>query len=167
LPTTTVASAGKLTTSGTSSDALSKTSSRNGIIKNFMSTSFIGEVSTATAVQTGTLQASALCLNGPNFTTKEKSRDFISYVYKSLEESKYKHFGTRMRIVGKIQGGANNQSPVGATTMFTIPGTTPDKNINIVGGSGGLGIMVNPETNNGYFLELVALGTNDITSPTL
>jgi hypothetical protein len=164
LPTTTVASAGKLTTSGTSSDALSKTSSRNGIIKNFMSTSFIGEVSTATAVQTGTLQASALCLNGPNFTTKEKSRDFISYVYKSLETNKYKHFGTRMRIVGKIENTLEiGQTPNGSSTYYVVNGTTPDKNINISGGSGGLSFMVNPTTNVGYYFEIAALGLGNLS----
>lgn len=164
LPTTTVASAGKLTASGTSSDALSKTSSRNGIIKNFMSTSFIGEVSTATAVQTGTLQASALCLNGPNFTTKEKSRDFISYVYKSLETNKYKHFGTRMRIVGKIENTLEiGQTPNGSSTYYVVNGTTPDKNINISGGSGGLSFMVNPTTNVGYYFEIAALGLGNLS----
>ena len=163
-PTTTVASAGKLTLSGVSSDALSKTSSRNGIIKNFMSTSFIGEVSTTTAVQTGTLQASALCLTGPNFTTKEKPRDFISYVYKSLEANKYKHFGTRMRIVGKIENNEDRgQTSNGSTVMYVVKGSTPDKDIKVTGGSGGISFMLNPTTNVGYYFEISALGLGNLS----
>jgi hypothetical protein len=163
-PATTVASAGKLTLSGVSSDALSKTSSRNGIIKNFMSTSFIGEISTATAAQSGTLQASALCLTGPNFTTKEKSRDFISYVYKSLEANKYKHFGTRMRIVGKIENNQDRgQTSNGSTAMYVVKGTSPDKNINVTGGSGGISFMLNPTTNVGYYFEIAALGLGNLS----
>lgn len=162
IPTTTKGAAG---VKGGASNILAKKTTRNGVIKNITASKYIEDsaIRSMTSTQAGTVQSSALVMNGPGFTTSEKPIDFISYVYKPLD-GKFKHFGTRMRIVGKIQGGANNQSPVGATTMFTIPGTTPDKNINIVGGSGGLGIMVNPETNNGYFLELVALGTNDITS---
>jgi hypothetical protein len=164
LPTTTIAPAGKLTSSGVSSDVLARTSSRSGIIKNFMSTSFLGEISTATPVQTGTLQASALSLTGPNFTTKEKPRDFISYVSKSLEAEKYKHFGTRMRIVGKIENNEDRgQTSNGSTTMYVVNGSTPDKNINISGGSGGLSFMLNPTTNVGYYFEIAALGLGNLS----
>lgn len=164
LPTTTVSSSGKLTASGVSSDVLARTSSRSGIIKNFMSTSFIGEISTATTVQTGTLQASALSLTGPNFTTKEKPRDFISYVHKSLEENKYKHFGTRMRVVGKIENNSGiGQTSNGSTTMYVVNGSTPDKNINVSGGSGGLAFMLNPTTNVGYYFEIAALGLGNLS----
>jgi len=163
-PATTVESSGKLTLSGVSSDALAKTSSRSGIIKNFMSTSFIGEISTATPVQTGTLQASALSLTGPNFTTKEKSRDFISYVSKSLDANKYKHFGTRMRIVGKIENNEDRgQTSNGSSAYYVVNGSTPDKNINISGGSGGLSFMLNPTTNVGYYFEIAALGLGNLS----
>lgn len=164
LPTTTVASSGKLTASGVSSDALSRTSTRTGIIKNFMSTSFIGEISTSTTVQSGTLQSSALSLTGPNFTTKEKPRDFISYVHKSLQENKYKHFGTRMRIVGKIENSADRgQTANGSATYYVVNGTTPDKNINISGGSGGIAFMLNSSTNVGYYFEIAALGVGNLS----
>jgi hypothetical protein len=164
LPATTVASAGKLTAAGASSDATSRSSSRNGIIKNFMSTSFVGEISTATQVQSGTLQSSALCLTGPNFTTKEKPRDFVSYVYKSLEDNKYKHFGTRMRIVGKIESNEDRgQTSNGSDTYYIVNGSTPDKNINISGGSGGLAFMINPTTNVGYYFEIAALGVGNLS----
>lgn len=163
-PTTTVASAGKLTASGISSDALSRTSVRSGLIKNFMSTSFVGEISTATNVQSGTLQSSALSVTGPNFTTKEKPRDFISYVYKSLENNKYKHFGTRMRIVGKIENNQDRgQTANGASTYYVVNGSTPDKNINVSGGSGGIAFMINPTTNIGYYFEIAALGVGNLS----
>jgi hypothetical protein len=163
-PSTTVASAGKLTDSGISSDALSRTSSRSGIIKNFMSTSFLGEISTATAVQSGTLQSSALSVTGPNFTTKEKPRNFISYVHKSLEDNKYKHFGTRMRIVGKIENSSDRgQTSNGSATYYVVNGNTPDKNINISGGSGGLAFMLNSSTNVGYYFEIAALGIGNLS----
>jgi signal peptidase I len=156
--------AGKITLSGTSSDALARTSSRSGIIKNFMSTSFIGEVSTSTPIQSGTLQSSALSLTGPNFTTKEKPRDFISYVHKSLESNKFKHFGTRMRLVGKIESNADRgQTSNGSSTYYVVNGSTPDKNINISGGSGGLAVMLNPTTNVGYYFEIAALGVGNLS----
>jgi hypothetical protein len=163
-PITTVASSGKLTETGVSSDTLSRTSSRSGIIKNFMSTSFLGEISTATTVQKGTLQSSALALTGPNFTTKEKPRNFISYVHKSLEDNKYKHFGTRMRIVGKIENTSDRgQTSNGSSTYYIVNGSTPDKNINISGGSGGLAFMLNSTTNVGYYFEIAALGIGNLS----
>jgi hypothetical protein len=164
IPATTVGSSGKLTDSGMSSDAISKTSSRSGIIKNFMSTSFLGEVSTATINQKGTIQSSALSLTGPNFTTKEKPRNFISYVHKSLEDNKYKHFGTRMRIVGKIENSSDRgQTSNGSSTYYVVNGSTPDKNINISGGSGGLAFMINSSTNVGYYFEIAALGIGNLS----
>ena len=159
MPTTTIGAAGI-------NNELARKTTRNGIIKNIMSSKYIedSEIRSMYSTGVGTVQSSALVMNGPGFTTSEKPLDFISYIYKPLD-NKFKHFGTRMRIVGKIENNSvKQQSPVGAMTMYTIPGTTPDKNINIVGGSGGLGIMVNPETNNGYFLELVALGSNNFNS---
>lgn len=156
--------AGKITPEGYSSDAIARTASRTGLIKNFMSTSFIGEIATATKSQTGTLQSSALSLTGPNFTTKEKPRDFISYVHKSLKDKKYKHFGTRMRIVGKIENNEDRgQTSNGSSTYYVVNGSTPDKNINISGGSGGLAFMLNPTTNVGYYFEIAALGVGNLS----
>jgi hypothetical protein len=161
---TTIASAGKLTDTSVSSDALARTSSRTGIIKNFMSTAIVGEITTSTQQLPGSVQASALSLTGPNFTTKEKPRNFISYVHKSLQGKKYKHFGTRMRIVGKIESSADRgQTSNGSSTYYVVNGSTPDKNINIAGGSGGLAIMLNPTTNVGYYFEIAALGLGNLS----
>jgi hypothetical protein len=156
LPTTTVGAAGI-------NNTLAQKTSRSGIIKNALASKYISEsdINAMLSTQVGTVQSSALIMNGPGFNTTESSTDFISYVYKQLD-NKYKHFGTRMRIVGKIENDENRgQTPVGASTYFTVSGTTPEKNISIVGGSGGLGVMINPSTNNGYYFEIIALGTNN------
>lgn len=143
---------------------LAQKTTRNGIIKNFLASKYIAEtdINTMLSTQSGTVQSSALVMNGPGFTTTESPTDFVSYVYKPLANN-FKHFGTRLRIIGKIENDANRgQTPVGSSTYFVIPGSTPDKNISITGGSGGLAVMINPETNNGYYFEIVALGANNL-----
>ena len=158
-PATTIGAAGV-------NNTLAQKTTRNGIIRNFMSSSYLNETDLASKRSTtsGTIQSSALVMTGPSFTTTESPRDFISYVYKPLGD-KYKHFGTRMRIVGKIENNMNRgQTAVGSTTYYVVPGTTPDKNINITAGSGGLAVMLNPETNNGYYFEIVALGSGNLSS---
>lgn len=70
----------------------------------------------------------------------------------------YKHFGTRMRIVGKIENDKNKvQTAAGATPLYTIVPGTADSPITISGGGGGLAVMINPETNEGYYFEITAL----------
>lgn len=165
VPETTTDTAGKTTDTGISSDALARTSSRTGLIKNFMSTVMSGEITTGTQPHPGSIQSSALSLTGPNFTTKEKPRNFISYVHKSFPDKKYKHFGTRLRIVGKIESGKDSgQTANGSSTYFVVNGSTPDKNINISGGSAGLAVMLNTSTNVGYYFEIAALGLEKLSS---
>jgi hypothetical protein len=159
LPTTVLGAAGINNTK-------SRQTFRNGIIKNFMSSSHLTETPTnnTLSTQSGTIQSSALVMNGPSFTVVETPINLISYVYKELN-SAYKHFGTRMRIVGKIENNENRtQTPTGSVTYYQVPGAQPDKNINIAGGSGGLGVLLNPETNNGYYFEIVALTEENINS---
>jgi hypothetical protein len=144
---------------------LAQKTTRNSIIKNILSSNYISEneMGTLRSARSGSIQSSALVMNGPSFTTTEKPLDFISYVYKKLD-NRYKHFGTRMRIVGKLQNNANNtQTAVGNTTYFTIDGTTPDKTISISGGSGGLAFLLNPTTNIGYYFEIIGLGSEGFT----
>ncbi len=163
-PVTTVASAGKTLSTGISSDALARTSTRTGLIKNFLSTSLTGEITTKTQQVPGSVQSSAFCLNGPNFTTKDKPRDFISYVHKPLTDKKYKHFGTRVRLVGKIENNQDRgQTANGAAAYYTVNGSTPDKNVTISGGSAGIAVMLNPTTNVGYYFEIAALGLNKLS----
>ncbi len=145
---------------------LAKKTTRNGIIRNFMSATFNAEsdVNTFTTPKSGTIQSSAFVMQGPSIPVTGKPRDFVSYVYKPLD-SKFKHFGTRMRIGGKIENNASRgQTANGSTNYYTVPGLTPDRDITISGGGGGLAIMVNPETNNGYYLELSALGSSNIST---
>jgi hypothetical protein len=148
-----------------SSKDLAQKTTRNSIIKNFMSSTYLDQSVTNTLknTQSGTVQSSALVLNGPSITTYPKPSDFVSYVYKPLT-NKYKHFGTRMRIIGKIENNLDRgQSAIGGSTYYIVPGTTPDKNISVTAGSGGLAVMINPETNNGYYFEIAALGATNIT----
>ena len=148
--------------------SLANNTTRNGIIRNFLSTKYLTatEVNSKKSTDTGTVQASALVMNGPSFTSSSKPIDYISYVYKPLSD-KFRHFGTRMRIIGKIENSeSRGQTPIGSSIYYTVAGTTPDKNIQVGGSSGGLAIMVNPNTNNGYYFELAALTANNIDSYT-
>jgi hypothetical protein len=165
LPITTVGPAG-IKIGDVPTNLLAQKTSRNGVIKNFLSSKYVSEsnVQSMSSTQTGTVQSSALVMNGPGFKTTESPADFISYVYKPLLNN-FKHFGTRIRVIGKIENDSNRgQSAIGATDLFVVPGTTADKDIKISGGSGGLGVMINPETNNGYYFEIIALGATSLNS---
>jgi hypothetical protein len=159
LPATTTGAAGVNNTTA-------KQTTRNGIIKNFMATNYLTEtaVNNLKSTEAGTIQSSALVMNGPSFKTTETPLNFVSYVYKNLNNA-YKHFGTRLRIVGKIENNTTRtQTPIGSTTYFQTPGTQPNQNVNIGGGSGGVAVLLNPETNNGYYFEIVALTEDNINS---
>ena len=159
LPTTIEGAAGV-------SNELAKKTTRTGVIRNFMSATFNAEsdVNNFISTKPGTIQSSALVMQGPSIPVTNKPRDFISYVYKPLN-NKFKHFGTRMRIIGKIENNASRgQSANGSTNYYVVPGLTPDKDITISGGGGGLAVMLNPDTNNGYYLELSALGSANIST---
>ncbi len=147
-------------------NALARQTTRNGIIKNFMSTNYLTEtaVNNLKSTTSGTVQSSALVMNGPSFKTTETPLNFVSYVYKELDNA-YKHFGTRMRIVGKIENNiTRTQTPIGSTTYYQTSGTQTDQSVNIGGGSGGLALLLNPETNNGYYFEIIALTEDNINS---
>jgi hypothetical protein len=92
-PATTLGAAGV-------NNTLARQTTRNGIIKNFMATNYLTEtaVNNLKSTSTGTIQSSALVMNGPSFKTTETPLNFISYVYKELDNA-YKHFGTRIRVV--------------------------------------------------------------------
>jgi hypothetical protein len=138
-------------------------SQRNSIIRNFLSTAFATEtgISAIQTAQAGTIQSSALVMNGPEFAIQENPRNFVSYVWKKLDGA-YKHFGTRLRIIGKIEAaGDRSQSPVGGMTYYNIPGLDPTQTVSIGGGSGGIA-LVNPTTNNGYYFELSALTSSSV-----
>jgi hypothetical protein len=133
--------------------------SRTSIIKNFLSADQPQEtvLKNLKEIQNGTIQSSALVMSGPESTT---GLDSIAYVYKPLTE-KFKHFGTRMRIVGSLnQGIDSTQSPFGAITYYEANVADPDKKSAVSGSSGGIGVLLNPETNNGYYFEIIAINQN-------
>jgi hypothetical protein len=146
------------------SKSLSTQSSRSSVIKNYLSYSHNEETSNKNKLSSTseTVQASALVFNGPAFSSQDSPIDFISYINKPLNNS-FKHFGTRMRIVGKLENNERSvQTPAGATTYFNVPTTTPDENKTISGGSGGIATLLNPENNNGYYFEIAALSEKNI-----
>jgi hypothetical protein len=159
LPSTTVGAAGI-------NNSLARQTGRTGIIKNFMATNYLSETSLnkIKSTQSGTVQSSALVMTGPSFKTTENPLSFVSYVYKNLDGA-YKHFGTRVRIVGKIENNETRvQTPIGSSSYYQINGVSPDQQVNIGGGSGGMAILLNPETNNGYYFEIVALTETNVDS---
>jgi len=158
-PATTIGAAGV-------NNTLARQTTRNSVIKNFMSTSFLTEtdVNSLKSTQSGTVQSSALIMNGPSFKTTETPLNFISYQYKQLDNA-YKSFGTRMRIIGKIENNENRgQTPIGSVSYYQVNGSQTNQNVSIGGGSGGLAVMLNPETNNGYYFEIVALTETNVES---
>jgi hypothetical protein len=84
--------------------------------------------------------------------------------------AQYTHFGTRMRIVGKIEStNQKSETPFGAFPIYQTQDLNiddPEKNIQILGGSGGLGINVNKERNTGYYFEIVSLTQDNINQYT-
>lgn len=137
---------------------------RNGVIKNFLTNSNLTETETNSllSTQTGTVQSSALVMNGPSFDTDQNPIDFIEYVHKPLDKS-YKHFGTRMRIVGRIENNeSRGQTPIGSSSYYIAQATQPNQENNIAGSSGGVAVMINPNTHNGYFFEIAALTERNV-----
>jgi hypothetical protein len=146
------------------SQNIASQSSRTGVIKNFLTYSPQQENISQTAIAPGTIQSSAFIFTGPSFSTSESPIDFVSYVHKPLN-NRFTHFGTRMRIVGKLENSPDRtQSPLGAYTAYYGDPNKASQNVVISGASGGLAVLLNPETNNGYYFELVALSENNIQS---
>jgi hypothetical protein len=142
-----------------------KDNTRSSIIKNFLSYSYLNESQNNTnkSTQAGSVQSSALVMTGPSFSTTEAPLNFVSYQYKPLN-NKYKHFGTRMRVIGKIEvSETKEQTPINATPYYVLPGTQPNQQLNIAGGSGGIAVMLNPSTNVGYYFEIVALTEKNVS----
>jgi len=173
-PDLSVGEAGKIDTSIDdiplfSADNLATDSTRNGIIKNFRANKYYteNEVNYFDTTRVGTLQSSALVFNGPTVPEQIRTADFVSYVYKELPDP-YKHFGTRMRIIGKIESTTQkSQTPFGALPIYEAQNLNidnPEQNIQVRGGAGGLAFNLNKETNNGYYFEIVSLTEDNIDS---
>ena len=148
---------------------LARSSSRNGIIKNFLAkTSFSeSDVNKFYSTQAGTIQSSALVMTGPSFRTEigeqqEKNPlDFVSYVHKPLSD-RFTHFGTRMRIIGRLTAEDRLQSAFNSINYYQTLTENPNDLLSFSGSSGGLAFMLNPETNVGYYFEIVALSESNV-----
>jgi hypothetical protein len=150
---------------------LALSASRNGIIKNHLTKSSFSEtdINKFASTRAGTMQSSALVFSGPSFEfeTGENAKepiDFVSYIHKPLE-NKFTHFGARLRILGRINQEESSQTIYNSLAYFQNPSTSPDaapdKNISVSGGSAGIGVMINPETNIGYYFEILALSESN------
>lgn len=172
---------GKLIKTEITSNDVARSSTRNGIIKNFMATNYLTEteVNRLSTPAYGTVQSSALVFQGPSLAINYTPIDFMSYIVKPLD-NKFTHFGTRLRIIGRIDNNdVRGQTPTGSDVYYTATVSkavtsydrngnqvevSPAKSISVGGSSGGLGIFVNQETNEGYFFEIVALTENNVSS---
>lgn len=143
-------------------------STRNGIIKNFMANTNRTENETnyfKTALS-GSVQTSALVFNGPTLPTEIDPADFVTYAYNPLDKP-FKHYGCRMRIIGKFESGTNrDQTPIGAFDIYSadLTSTDPTKQVSITGGSGGIAFGLNKDTNVGYYYEIAALSQNSVST---
>lgn len=151
---------------GLQSNEKAKRSLRTGLIKNYLGSSYNSQTEMHQDLSTNSdvVQSSALVIEGPTFTTEETPTDFVSYVYKSLANSSnvYKHFGTRMRIIGKIESSEDSwQSASGSMTYYDLPTSGPNANKIISGGSGGVALL-NANTNLGYYFEIAALSASNV-----
>ncbi len=141
-----------------------RNSSVSGVIKNIFATQYTEENSQLSRYP-ATIQSSALVFKGNTTNTTELTKDFISYVFKPMD-NKFRHFGTRMRIIGKLENNEfRGQTADGASTYFSAENVVVGRSPVVSGGSGGLAIMVNPNTNTGYYFEIAALSENDNNNP--
>jgi hypothetical protein len=145
-------------------------SSRNGIIKNFMANTTITEndVNAYKTAYSGSVQTSALVFSGPaTIPSVIDPANFLTYVYKPLDKP-FRHFGTRMRIIGRIETGSNKaQTAIGSFDLYSFNAAAsedPDKQVSISGGSGGVAFGLNKDTNVGYYFEIAALNQDKVSS---
>lgn len=142
-------------------NARAKDTSRKGVIKNFLASETISE-SNGQKPYPATVQSSALVFNGSSFAGRENPLDHVSYVYKELD-GKFTHYGTRMRIIGKVEDSPiRGQSPAGSFTYYTTSESRSDQQSAIAGASGGIAVSLNPETNVGYYFEILALTDDNL-----
>jgi hypothetical protein len=148
-----------------------KKSSRNGIIKNFMANKNYteNEIAYMKTAQSGAIQSSALVFNGPPLPSGINAADFVSYIHKQLDKP-YTHFGTRLRIIGKVESSTNQSQTANggyniiSSNSVVSPNSASD--VKVTGGSGGIGFGINAAYNNGYFFEIVALSTESVSAYT-
>ena len=138
-------------------------SSINSKVANFMKRSTRSEgFSSYSQQDVAGIQSSALIFNGPYPVpafSGTSERDLVNYVYKNLDTD-YRHVGTRMRIIGK-QKDDKSQSALNSTTLFQTNKSIANTNVKeLSGGCGGIGYMLDPNTNSGYYLEIASLSSD-------
>lgn len=79
-----------------------------------------------------------------------------------VEPEPFRHFGTRMRIIGGLKSNDRIQSPLNSTTYFNIDPRNSSDTINIDGGSAGIAVGLNKSTNHGYFFEICTLTQDNL-----
>ncbi len=171
LPNLQIASSAPSSAYPLGNDPLSKSkSSITSKIANFMKQSTRSEgFSSYSQTDTAGIQSSALIFNGPypvpSLTGTGLSAttdvDLVNYVYKDLDTD-YSHVGTRMRIIGK-QKDEKNQSALNSIKLFDFSTDSSVEDLDIQelsGGTGGIGYMLDPLTNSGYYLEIAALSSD-------
>lgn len=137
-------------------------STRSGLIKNFLAIPNSKEINENISYP-ATVQSSAFLFSGTSFATTDNPLEHVSYVYKELS-NKFVHFGTRMRINGRIENSPiRGQTPVGSFTYYTPTETTSDQPVAVAGASGGIAFLLNPETNNGYYFEIASLTNANVS----
>ena len=63
--------------------------------------------------------------------------------------------------MGDITSNSNTkQKAIGAGEYVSFQPENATEEITLTGGSGGIGVQVNPNTNEGYFFELIALSSD-------
>lgn len=139
------------------SNSVITSATRNGIIRNSLSGNYKteAEISQLKVAEIGTVQSSALVFTGPTFSNELKATDYLSYVPVGITRP-FSHFGTRMRIIGRSENGTNKlQTPYGSMGYYSDG--------KVGGSSGGMAVMLNPSTNNGYYFEIIALTDDTVT----
>ena len=133
-------------------------------IANFMKQSTRSEgFSSFSQQDVGGIQSSALVFNGPypvpSFTGGSSATDLVNYVFKDLDTD-YRHVGTRMRIIGK-QKDDKTQSALNSISLFKVNEPIGSLSVpELSGGAGGIGYMVDTDTNSGYYLEIASLSSD-------
>ena len=160
-PTETITSSSLVAwTDGALNSSKATESSRNGIIANFLRETIPSDdiIKTQKTTSKGTVQSSALVFTGP---TTNINKDKVCYVKKNLD-SDYRHFGTRMRIIGKKESSTRIQTATNATEYYTVSSATATDNITLTGGSGGISIMTDPTGLGGYYFEICTLSSDNL-----
>lgn len=149
----------------TSQTGAASSSKRTGKIINFMRNIPYGEYESNPQLNNQyMIQSSALVFEGVPNAPLGFERDYVTYTYKRLDSGtggKFKHFGTRMRIIGQLEAAADAlQQPAGAYQSYA---SVIDGELKVLtGGSGGIAVGLNTTTHNGYYFELVALTNTNL-----